>query len=93
MLYLALLAIDDTFKFEVKNGVVWLDDRKQPTQEEINKKIKELEAEYKATQYQRDRAVEYSKLNQDELRFDDLENGTTTWQDSINAIKQQFPKS
>ncbi len=48
--------------------------------------------EYEATQYQRDRATLYAKLNQDELRFDDLENGTTTWQDSINAIKEQYPK-
>jgi len=50
------------------------------------------EALYVSTQYQRDRAVEYAKLNQDELRFDDLINGTTTWKDAILAIKAMFPK-
>ena len=48
--------------------------------------------EYVATQYSRDREAEYLKLNQDEMRFDDLENGTTTWQDAINAIKAEYPK-
>jgi len=45
-----------------------------------------------ATQYQRDRAAEYAKLNQDELRFDDMMNGTTTWKDAILAIKAKYPK-
>jgi len=38
------------------------------------------------------RRLAYSKLNQDELRFDDLINGTTTWKDAILAIKAMFPK-
>jgi len=38
------------------------------------------------------RQNEYAKLNQDEMRFDDLINGTTTWQDSINKIKVKYPK-
>jgi hypothetical protein len=50
------------------------------------------EALYVSTQYQRDRAVEYAKLNQDELRFNDMMNGTTTWKDAILAIKAKYPK-
>jgi hypothetical protein len=42
--------------------------------------------------YSRSRKIEYSKLNQDEMRFDDLINGTTTWVDSIKAIKAKYPK-
>jgi hypothetical protein len=42
--------------------------------------------------YSRNRKIEYSKLNQDEMRFDDLINGTTTWVDSIKAIKAKHPK-
>ena len=38
------------------------------------------------------RRVEYDKLNQDEMRYDDLINGTSTWQDAIEAIKLQYPK-
>jgi len=34
----------------------------------------------------------YSRLNQDEMRYDDLINGTTTWPDAIEAIKIQYPK-
>jgi hypothetical protein len=44
------------------------------------------------TQYQRDRKQEYDKLNQWEMHFDDNRDGTTTWVDSINEIKSQFPK-
>tara|TARA_R110000796_G_C14353923_1_gene411945 strand:- start:72 stop:377 length:306 start_codon:yes stop_codon:yes gene_type:complete len=38
------------------------------------------------------RVVEYTKLNQPEMQFDDLINNTTTWQDAILAIKAKFPK-
>ena len=58
----------------------------------VTAKAKELEEQEKATQYQRDRKAEYDKLNQDELRFDDLVNGTTTWIDAINNIKKKYPK-
>ena len=42
--------------------------------------------------YQELRRSEYNKLNQDEMRFDDLINSTTTWVDSIKAIKDKYPK-
>ena len=42
--------------------------------------------------YQELRKNEYNKLNQDEMRFDDLINDTTTWVDSIKAIKDKYPK-
>ncbi|MCG3651982.1 hypothetical protein L5F32_06820 [Aliarcobacter butzleri] len=38
------------------------------------------------------RKSEYSKLNQDELRYDDQINGTTIWIDTIREIKEKFPK-
>ena len=44
------------------------------------------------SQYSRSRKAAYDLLNQDELRYDDLVNGTTTWPDTIAAIKQEFPK-
>jgi hypothetical protein len=51
-----------------------------------------LKAEWVAQEYARKRKAEYDQLNQDELRFDDLENGTTVWQDTINEIKARHPK-
>ena len=38
------------------------------------------------------RKAAYDLLNQDEMRYDDLINSTTTWQDAIAAIKQEYPK-
>ena len=39
------------------------------------------------------RVKAYAEMgNQDEMRFDDLINGTTTWKDAILAIKAEFPK-
>ena len=64
----------------------------QPTEEEINTKIAELEAEWIAQEYARKRKVEYDALNQLEMQYDDEENGTTTWKDAIDAIKKKYPK-
>lgn len=57
-----------------------------------NKLKEDAEEEYYKTEYARLRKAEYDKLNQDEMRFDDLMNGTTTWQDTIIAIKAKYPK-
>lgn len=54
--------------------------------------IARLEAEVAATQYARDRKAKYDLLDQDEMRFDDQVNGTTTWVDAILAIKLAHPK-
>ena len=71
----------------------WLDEvQTQPTDSAIAAKIVELQTQYDAQAYARSRKVEYDKLNQDEMRFDDLVNGTTTWQDAISAIKVAIPK-
>jgi len=54
--------------------------------------VNRLEAEFVATQYSRDRKAKYDLLNQDEMRFDDVKNSTTTWVDAIDAIKAAHPK-
>ena len=64
----------------------------QPTDSEIQAEISRLQELYVSQEYARLRKAEYDKLNQDELRFDDLRDGTTTWVDSINAIKAKYPK-
>ena len=38
------------------------------------------------------RKAEYDQLNQFEMMFDDQRDGTTTWVDKINEIKQRYPK-
>jgi len=62
------------------------------TEAEIQAEITRLQAEYDSQEYARNRKAEYDLLNQYELMFDDQLNGTTTWVDSINAIKAKYPK-
>ncbi len=58
----------------------------------VNAEVTRLQAAYDAQAYSRLRKDEYNLLNQDEMRYDDLVNGTTTWQDAIAAIKLANPK-
>ena len=59
---------------------------------EIQTEMTRLQAEYDAQEYARDRKAEYDALNQFEMQFDDKEDGTTTWEDAIKAIKTNYPK-
>ena len=71
----------------------WLDtEQTQPTTAQLLAEVMRLQAAYDAAAYARSRKVEYDKLNQDEMRFDDLVNSTTTWHDAIAAIKVAIPK-
>ena len=65
------------------------------TAEEESQRDTEEEAvavEEAANGYSRARKVEYDILNQDEMRYDDVKNSTTTWVDAIDAIKVAHPK-
>jgi len=71
----------------------WLDAvQTEPTQTEIDAEVTRLQTEYDSQEYARNRKAEYDQLNQFEMQFDDQLNGTTTWVDAINAIKQEYPK-
>ena len=62
----------------------------QPSKADIQAKIQELQAEYDANQYQRDRALAYPSW-QDQL--DTIyHQGIDTWKAQIKAIKDQHPK-
>ena len=64
----------------------------QPTQAEIDAEVIRLQAVYDSQLYARTRKAEYDLLNQDEMRYDDVKNSTTTWVDAIDAIKAAHPK-
>ena len=65
----------------------------QPTDAEITAEISRLQAEYDSKQYQRDRATAYPSLqDQADMAYWDRQNGTTTLDDAISAVKLQFPK-
>ena len=81
--------------FQLTDDVVsWHAEESQtePTQAEIDAEIIRLQAAYDALDYSRVRKAKYDLLNQDEMRFDDQANSTTTWVDAINAIKTAHPK-
>ena len=69
------------------NGDVVVLDESAITAEETR-----LQAVYDAQLYARTRKAKYDLLNQDEMRYDDVKNSTTTWVDAIDAIKAAHPK-
>ena len=88
----ALMALVHEPDFSLIGGqeIIWHDVRPQPSEEEIQAKIIELQSEYDNNQYQRDRAISYPSW-QDQL--DNIfHNGIDAWKADIQAIKDQFPK-
>ena len=72
----------------------WMDEvQTEPTALQISNEVTRLQAVYDGQAYARARKAKYDLLNQDEMRFDDQVNGTTTWVDAILAIKLAHPKS
>ena len=63
-----------------------------PTENTIQTKLSELQAEWDSLEYARNRKAEYDALNQLEMQFDDKEDDTTTWEDAIKVIKTKWPK-
>jgi hypothetical protein len=75
------------------DGLEWRDEEQtEPTSEEIDAEVLRLQTEYDNLDWSRARKAKYDLLNQDEMRFDDTINSTTTWVDAINAIKAEHPK-
>ena len=61
---------------------------------DIEAKMVEVQAEYDANQYQRDRATAYPSIQEQlDLQYWDKVNGTTNWEDAIAKVKADNPKS
>ena len=73
-------------------GVVTFVDDSILTAAEITAEETRILDEWASLEYSRLREAAYAELNQDEMRFDDTMNGTTTWVDAILAIKALYPK-
>ena len=60
---------------------------------DIEAKMVEVQAEYDAKQYQRDRAIAYPSIqDQLDMQYWDKVNGTTNWEDAIAKVKSDNPK-
>jgi len=75
------------------NLVIHSDDTK-PTEQECIDGVAQLQAEYDSKQYARDRAAAYPSLTeQADMAYWDRQNGTTTLDDAISAVKSAYPKT
>ena len=73
--------------------ITWHDGTTLISKADIEAKIIELEAEYDANQYQRNRAIVYPSIqDQLDMQYWDNVNGTTTWEDAIAKVKADNPK-
>ena len=90
----ALQSLKPNAKWVLRGDVLeWLDsEQTEPTALELSNEVTRLQAVYDSQLYARTRKAKYDLLNQDEMRYDDLVNNTTTWRDGIAAIKAAHPK-
>ena len=90
----ALQSLKPNAEWVLRGDVVeWLDgSQTEPTALELSNEVTRLQGVYDGQAYARTRKAKYDLLNQDEMRYDDLVNNTTTWRDGIAAIKAAHPK-
>ena len=75
------------------NTIVWENGTKPIPKTDIEAKMVEVQAEYDANQYQRDRAIAYPSIqDQLDMQYWDKVNGTTNWEDAIAKVKSDTPK-
>ena len=90
----AIQSLKPNAEWALRDDVLeWLDsEQTEPTALELSNEVTRLQAVYDSQLYARTRKAKYDLLNQDEMRYDDLVNNTTTWRDGIAAIKTAHPK-
>ena len=94
----AIFLINPDAKFGVINddidNIKWYDGTNPIPKADIQAKINELQAEYDANKYQRDRQKQYPTWqDQLDMMWHDKQNDTTTWEDAIAKIKSDNPKA
>ena len=79
---------------EIIDGIEWSDTTTPIPKADIEAKMVEVQAEYDANQYQRDRATAYPSIQEQlDMQYWDKVNGTTNWKDAIAKVKLDNPKS
>ena len=91
----SIKAINPSAAFEVLgedlDRITWLNGTEEIAKEDIEAKQAELQAEYDAKEYQRDRQKEYPPIG-DQLDYI-YHNGVTKWKtDMITPVKEKYPK-
>ena len=87
------LGIDGGWKIKEGKIVKWYSETAQPSDSAIDTKLKELQAEWDAQEYARNRATAYpSTGDQLDMIYKDMKNSTTTHADAVEAVKTKWPK-
>ena len=94
MIIEAILKINPDAKARVDNEdinkITWLEETTPISKDDIEAKIVDLQADYDAKQYQRDRKKEYPSIID---QLDDIyHNGIDGWKKTIKATKDKYPK-
>ena len=96
MIIEAILKINPNAEVSVSgndiNTIQWHNGTTPISKADIEAKMVEVQADYDAKQYQRDR-VYPSIGDQLDMQYKDLLNGTTTWKDAVAKIKSDNPKN
>ena len=96
MIIEAILKINPNAEVSVSgndiNNITWHNGTTPISKADIEAKMVEVQADYDAKQYQRDR-VYPSIGDQLDMQYKDLLNGTTTWKDAVAKVKSDNPKN
>ena len=92
----AILKINPTAEVSVSgddiNTIVWENGTTPISKADIEAKMVEVQADYDAKQYQRDRV--YPSIGEQlDMQYWDNVNGTTTWKDAVAKVKSDNPKN
>ena len=92
----AILKINPNAVFVVNGGdidtceIEWLEGTAEISKADIKTKIAELQTDYDAKEYQRNRAIEYPSMAD---QLDDIyHNGIDAWKATIKVTKDKYPK-
>jgi hypothetical protein len=92
MIEKAILKINPNAQFSVNaddiNQITWLNGTTPIPKADIEAKMVEVQADYDAKQYQRDRV--YPSIGEQlDMQYWDSVNGTTTWKDAVAKVKSR----
>jgi len=94
----SIIAINPNTSFTVDGDsvdkITWYDGNPTNiTRAQILAKQVELKADYDAKEYQRDREFQYpSWQDQMDMMWHDKKDGTSTWEEAVQAVKDAHPK-
>ena len=98
MIIEAILKINPNAVLNVKGNdintceIEWLEGTTPISKADIEAKMVEVQADYDAKQYQRDRV--YPSIGEQlDMQYWDKVNGTTTWKDAVAKVKSDNPKN